>query len=238
MEQFVVFCYNHTMFKKPSSTDDMMKWIIGGAIALVLVVIGWFVSTQTAGSGLQSGEVDKSQKIAELGREHIEDISKIKFTSNPPTSGPHFATWAKPGQFDQVISDGFLLHSLEHGYIVISYNCDKLPGMKAPATKVDAAKLAKLPADKKTTYQTTGNAPAIIKLSANFASPQCQDLKNKLSGYTKVATRIIIVPRPQMDKVLALSAWGRLDTMSTIEDDRIKGFIHVYHNKGPEQTME
>jgi hypothetical protein len=61
----------------------------------------------------------------DLGREHVNDISDITYNSNPPTSGTHFPAWAKKGVYDRVISDGYLIHSLEHGYIVISYDCGK-----------------------------------------------------------------------------------------------------------------
>jgi len=65
------------------------------------------------------------QEVPDLGAEHSSDISGITYNSNPPTSGKHFPIWAKKGIYDRVISDGYLLHSLEHGYIVISYNCSK-----------------------------------------------------------------------------------------------------------------
>lgn len=63
------------------------------------------------------------QEVADIGAEHTNDISGITYNSNPPTSGTHFPVWAKKGAYDRVISDGYLIHSLEHGYVVISYNC-------------------------------------------------------------------------------------------------------------------
>ena len=63
------------------------------------------------------------QEVPDIGAEHSNDISGVSYNSNPPTSGKHFPIWAKKGIYDRVISDGYLIHSLEHGYIVISYNC-------------------------------------------------------------------------------------------------------------------
>lgn len=226
------------MLKRPQSADDYLKWITIGAGVMVLGLVGWFVMTQSEGGGLQSGEVDKSKEIAELDRTHVTDISKVKYNSNPPTSGSHFAVWAKSGLFRQVISDGYLIHSLEHGYINISYNCDALPDAKAKPTQFDANKLAKLSSNKAQQYMIAGGEPTVIKLSENFSSSSCKALIADLQTYLKVAQRTIVVPRPQMDTVIALSSWGHLDTMNSIDDKRIKGFIHVYHNKGPEQTME
>jgi len=70
------------------------------------------------------------QKFDDLGREHVNDISNITYNSNPPTSGTHFPVWAKKGVYDRMISDGYLVHSLEHGYIVINYNCED-PSLKS-----------------------------------------------------------------------------------------------------------
>ena len=61
--------------------------------------------------------------VADMGRDHVTDIAGITYSSNPPTSGPHFPVWAKKGVYDRLMSDGYLIHSLEHGYVVISYDC-------------------------------------------------------------------------------------------------------------------
>src|SRR3990167_9301586 len=65
------------------------------------------------------------EAVADQGREHVTDIAGFSYNSNPPTSGPHFAVWAKPGVYGRLISDGYFIHSLEHGYVVISYDCTK-----------------------------------------------------------------------------------------------------------------
>ena len=53
------------------------------------------------------------------------------YNSNPPTSGKHYATEFEPGFYDensleaqQPYPEGFLGHNLEHGYVIIWYNCD------------------------------------------------------------------------------------------------------------------
>lgn len=67
------------------------------------------------------------KEIADQGREHIVKSAweKYSYNSNPPTSGSHDGEWIKPGIYDEPQGDGHLVHSLEHGYIVISYNCKK-----------------------------------------------------------------------------------------------------------------
>lgn len=54
---------------------------------------------------------------------HIDSCLYLEFSTNPPSSGPHYGTWAAYGSYDQPVPRGFTLHSLEHGAIVISYNC-------------------------------------------------------------------------------------------------------------------
>lgn len=65
------------------------------------------------------------QKVEDLGRQHVEDGTAVDYNSNPPTSGSHYVDWTRAGVYDKPISDGHLVHSLEHGYVIMSYNCAK-----------------------------------------------------------------------------------------------------------------
>lgn len=55
------------------------------------------------------------------------------FNSDPPTSGRHYDTSLPAGFYDesdlseyQPYPAGFLVHNLEHGYVIFWYNCDLL----------------------------------------------------------------------------------------------------------------
>jgi hypothetical protein len=85
----------------------------------------------------------KWQKFPDLGRTHIKDGTKITYNSNPPTSGPHNATWQKYGTLDKPVADEFLVHSLEHGYIIISYNCAKVSDTQCPALQKAISEILK-----------------------------------------------------------------------------------------------
>lgn len=65
------------------------------------------------------------QAVADLGREHVPDGTEVEYNSNPPTSGPHYGEWARAGVYDEPLADGLLIHSLEHGYVIMSYNCER-----------------------------------------------------------------------------------------------------------------
>ncbi len=54
---------------------------------------------------------------------HVPVCSPVTYNSNPPTSGPHYPNWAKFQRFAAPVGRPFWVHDLEHGAIVISYNC-------------------------------------------------------------------------------------------------------------------
>ena len=51
------------------------------------------------------------------------------YNSDPPTSGLHYAETSRAGFYDENIYDfpaAYLIHNLEHGYVIFWYNCDTL----------------------------------------------------------------------------------------------------------------
>ena len=54
---------------------------------------------------------------------HITACFPVVYSSNPPTSGPHYPVWASFKTFSTPVPRGFTVHDLEHGAIVISYKC-------------------------------------------------------------------------------------------------------------------
>lgn len=214
------------------------------------------------------------QMMADMGREHITDISDVAYNTNPPTSGSHFPIWAKKGVYDRVISDGYLIHSLEHGYVVVSYNCGKIQMTKSqiqknnlsfdigildlkvyahetggvheePATESGTATgsarplMHMNPPAGGVSWFTPENPPEKeVELPESFDSQGCKDLVSKLSEMIKVAERVIVVPRPQNDSLIALTAWGRVDKLDSFDKEKIEGFIKSWHNRGPEKTVE
>lgn len=192
------------------------------------------------------------QEVKDDGRTHVTDIYGVKYSSNPPSSGPHFAVWAKPGVYDRLISDGYFIHSMEHGYVVIWYDCSKFAtgGLIKTAFAHDepaeeSTESGQLLMHMKATPQgdmswfTPENPPDVeVELSESFKSVPCKNLVSQLSEFTKVAKRVIVVPRQNLDTVVALTAWGKIDKLDSVDKERIEAFIKAYHNRGPEQTVE
>lgn len=228
----------------------MMKknWIIFGLVIISLLGIGYWIFRG-----------DKKplpgEAVADMGNNHVTDIADITYNSNPPSSGPHFAVWAKPGVYDRFISDGYFIHSMEHGYIIIWYDCDKQISSNQylvssvyahgdePVT--DSTKSAKplmhltVQPQEDISWITPQTEPEEeVPLPDSFKSDSCKKLVNGLSEFTKVAQRVIVTPRMGLDKAIALTAWGRIDKLDSLDKDRITNFIKAFHNKGPEKTME
>lgn len=233
------------------------KVIIGSVAGVVLIaaVLWWAVT--------ESNKPLPGQAVSEMGRDHVTDIYGIDYNSNPPTSGKHFPIWAKPGVYDRVISDGYLIHSLEHGYIVISYNCEKkvsrvpqvpqIPlvsqvyaheeepvqsSASSSGSTTPLMHMSKTQSGAMSAF-TPSDPPSVeVELPSSFKTNTCKEFVGKLSEFTKEAQRIIVVPRPQLDTLLALTAWGRVLKLEKIDSPKIKEFISSFHNKGPEATIE
>jgi hypothetical protein len=63
----------------------------------------------------------------DLGREHTNDLNeKIKYNSDPPTSGKHYQTPAIWGDYPTPINQIQGVHNLEHGGVLIQYG-DRVP---------------------------------------------------------------------------------------------------------------
>ncbi len=60
------------------------------------------------------------QSFKGKSREHTDNVDeKIKYDSNPPTEGKHFAAPAEDGAYDDPPKTSELVHTLEHGRVVI-----------------------------------------------------------------------------------------------------------------------
>jgi len=54
---------------------------------------------------------------------HVTECTAIDYATNPPSSGEHYPVWADFGVYDFPLPRGFWVHNLEHGAVVVTYNC-------------------------------------------------------------------------------------------------------------------
>jgi Protein of unknown function (DUF3105) len=58
---------------------------------------------------------------------------------------------------------------------------------------------------------------------------ECEELVAKLRAIvSRFPDRVILAPYPHMDTRIALTAWGRIDTLETFDEQRIVRFIEAY----------
>jgi hypothetical protein len=131
---------------------QLIGYGVGGGIVVVAVIVAIALLAGGGGGGSSAsadvlpdgGSVPAIDDQAELaaaakaagcelksykatGRKHTADLSeKIKYASNPPTSGNHYQEWAEDGAYEDPPDIKMLVHALEHGRIVIWVN-KKLP---------------------------------------------------------------------------------------------------------------
>jgi len=167
-------------------------------------------------------------KLTDLGRGHVPVGEQVEYNSNPPTSGKHYDDWVRSGIYDSLKDDRNLVHSLEHGYVIMHYKCDQI--------------------------ESRNEATEAGKLDESCEVRQNQLAKI----YEKKGQRkLIVVPRPNLETNYALTAWTYLDKFdpsrgpsiprssgprgSGLGDKdivRIEKFIDAHLNQGPEKTME
>jgi len=57
------------------------------------------------------------------GANHEVLCSTVCYGTNPPSSGHHYGTWPIYKTYAQPVPWGFLVHGMEHGAVIVSYNC-------------------------------------------------------------------------------------------------------------------
>ncbi len=113
-----------------------------------------------------------------LSSPHVPNDAQIQYNSVPPSSGPHFQTWANFMEFPKPVPMGHLVHSMEHGAVVLFYKC-------ASPTDPGCADLV-----------------AGLRKVRDSASPE-----RTCSG-TAIRARVVIVPEPSLPVPIAAAAWG------------------------------
>lgn len=94
-----------------------------GVLAVVVVVVIVVAACGGDGEG-QSDYPFPVQTFEDLGREHLAPGQTYDFyNSDPPTTGPHAPAPADWGVHDQPVPKEVPIHNMEHGGVVIWYDC-------------------------------------------------------------------------------------------------------------------
>ncbi len=165
------------------------KVLIGIGLATVAILIGAVFLMTKQDERLNRPLMGQEVKVE--SRSHVPDGTRITYNSNPPAAGEHYATTAHAGIYDKAPEDGNLVHSLEHGAVILWYN------------------------------------PKLL------SKEKIETLKNI---FNQTVGKGIMASRESMDVPVAVSSWGRVLKLKTIDMKQIKAFFETNMNRAPEQA--
>jgi hypothetical protein len=147
------------------------------------------------------------------GRTHVALCAVVDYRTNPPSSGNHYPIWASYKTYSSPIPEGFWVHDLEHGAVVLTYNC-----------AVGAA------ADSGTCNDEIAAAAAMIASLPD--DPECDALGQG------VRRRSVLAPDPKLNVRFAASAWGWTLRADCFDDPVFRAFETAHYGHGPEDLCE
>lgn len=101
----------------------------GGAYVLMQRNAGTTGAVATPGSGATAPSNAATEgdllgvPVADEGRTHVAEGSAISYKHNPPASGPHYPSPKPWGIYTDTVPPGYWVHDLEHGGVVVLYDC-------------------------------------------------------------------------------------------------------------------
>ncbi|MGZ9224855.1 MAG: DUF3105 domain-containing protein [Anaerolineales bacterium] len=106
--------------RKQKFRNNLVWGGIGAVVVAIIAIVIWQGVRPAAGKSV----------LIMVSDPHIPaDSDPGQYNSDPPTSGPHYAEEARAGFYDNnnyKFPAGYLVHNLEHGYVIFWYNCDLL----------------------------------------------------------------------------------------------------------------
>ena len=141
----------------------------------------------------------------------------VTYASNPPSSGPHYPIWAAFQEFPDPVDRRYYVHDLEHGAIVLLYNCAALPdGGAAIADGGDGG--------------TACDAlrEGLRKAAASIpADPLCANTPG-------VRVRYVMTPDPLITGPIAASGWGFTYNAACVDIPTLIDFANKHYGQGTE----
>lgn len=147
---------------------------------------------------------------ASQGHKHFAEGESTKFVynSDPPTSGPHREIFTDVFMSPTPLPKYVQVHLLEHGNVLLQYNCD------CPDIAGALAQIA-------------------YRYNSQLVPPsRLQPLPQDVGGGEEGGMAVVVAPYPGMSHKIALTAWTRLATLDAIDEAKITSFINTYlHNQ-------
>lgn len=109
-----------------------------GAVILLGALVYFFMNANRPPLGAEYATTGANDHVAETQ-------PLPPYSSDPPTSGTHYPTWWQAGFYDEnspevtnfAFPAGYLVHNLEHGYVIFWYNCTLVTTEQCDTLKSD-----------------------------------------------------------------------------------------------------
>ena len=103
-------------------------YLIGAGTFATAIIVGLFLPSLLPGGGLGTGSGTSSYadgigvpQALMPSAFHV-DPEAVAYSTVPPTSGDHWSTTTQCGFYEGEIADEIVVHNMEHGNVIISYN--------------------------------------------------------------------------------------------------------------------
>jgi len=98
-------------------------WMAAAVAALLVAIIAGYYVLHSSSATASMFASPIGYAVKDEGRTHVAEGSYIQYQHNPPSSGPHYPAPKDWGFYDQPVAAGYFVHNLEHGGIVVLYDC-------------------------------------------------------------------------------------------------------------------
>ena len=96
----------------------MSRKFVGGAVLLMAL------GTALIGAALvRPVSALQGRQVEPEARQHVPIGEPIVYRNRPPSSGAHYERTLRFGVYEREIEPGYWVHNLEHGGVVLLYNC-------------------------------------------------------------------------------------------------------------------
>lgn len=138
---------------------------------------------------------------------HVPVGTDLTWESNPPSSGSHYPVWAAFQEFTSPVPRGYYVHDLEHGAVVLLYNCAGLAG------------------------GPEGGECGLLRDGLRQASASLPD--DPLCG-AGVRVRTVITSDPLIPTTVAAAAWGFTYRAECVDLPSLEAFAAAHYARAPE----
>lgn len=125
------------MRQEQKKRKQVLNWVIWGGLGVILLAVLAF-----ALRGSPKTAVGESVTVMPNANHVEEGTDPGPYNTDPPTSGPHYANEMDAGFYEAngqqpAYPAGYLVHNLEHGYVIFWYNCSVVSEQECTGLKAD-----------------------------------------------------------------------------------------------------